>query len=318
MKKYLIPFLIFIFVLHLSGCGNTGISQTTSDHTALLHTIDQLSKINSYELTETRVESTAFGDKQLRTQKTTEMKLIFEPFASWSSSSSTSLQIDGSQYKALNEAYQALEDDNLNIYMRYGHRENSEIDQEIDLGEWEKVSSVPKEQSNWFFDMMRSNFDAQIYLLDSNIDTFEFVENDQVKDENMLQYDGYLEQQTILEAYQKYIRNVYVNGNMLPKSNDMSLEDLKTEITDGELYEIKVGIPKLAYSEKPVPVSLWIDKSTFALKKVIIDETLVMQSYMEKEMPKTNPNLGPPIVSKALLTFEIKSIDKLKEIPMPD
>ena len=52
--------------------------------------------------------------------------------------------------------------------------------------------------------------------------------------------------------------------------------------------------------------------------KVSVDETLVLQSYMEKEMLKVNPELEEPIVSKALLTYEIKSIDNLKEIPMPN
>lgn len=58
----------------------------------------------------------------------------------------------------------------------------------------------------------------------------------------------------------------------------------------------------------PVPLSV----------KVSVDETLVLQSYMEKEMLKVNPELEEPIVSKALLTYEIKSIDNLKEIPMPN
>jgi len=318
MKKQRIPILIFLLLINLSGCGNTSMSDPSGENKWLLQAIDRLSTVNSYELTETRVESTTFGDKQLRTQKTSESKFIFEPFSSWSRTSSTSVKIDGSQYKSLNETYQAVKEDNLNIYMRYGHRENSEIDKEIALGEWEKVSTVPKEQMNWFLDMMRSNFDAQIYLLNSNIDTFELVENEEAKDENILQYEGYLQQPTILEAYQKYIRTFYVNGKMLPNSKEMSLKDLRKEIIEGDLYEIKTGIPRLAYSEKPVPVSIWIDKSTFELEKVIIDETSVMQSYMEKEIPKSDPDLADPIVSKALLTYEIKSMDDLKEIPMPD
>ncbi len=275
--------------------------------------------MNSYELMTSRVESTRFGDKQLISQMVNEQKIIFEPFVTWSRSDSTNTNLySGDQYRSLGESYQVLNDDQIDLFTRFGLDEDATIGNEPVLGEWKKISSSTKEQADWLIDSVRSNFDARLYLLSSNIDTFKLVENDEVKDENILQYDGYLEQTTILEAYQKYIRNNYVKMNMLADSKDMSLDDLRNEITGGDLLEIKIGIPKLAYSEEPVPISLWIDKRTFELTKVSVDKTLVLQSYMEKEMPKVNPELEEPIVSKALLTYEIKRIDNLKEIPMPD
>jgi uncharacterized protein YcfL len=319
MKKQLILILIFLFLLNLSGCGNKSISDTSGDDKVLLQTFDLLSKINSYELTTSRVESTTFGDKKVLSQMITEQKIIFEPFATWSRTDSTSTRIfEGGQYRSLREVYQVLNDNQIDLFMRYSPTEDAATGNEPVLGEWQKITISPKEQADLAIDMVRNNFDAQIYLLKSNIDSFKIVENDEVKDENILKYDGYLEQATILETYQKYIRKIYVEGKMLTDSENLTLEDLKNEITGGDLLEIKVGIPKLAYSEKPVPISLWIDKSTFALKKVTVDETLVMQSYTEKEILKANPDLGDPIVSKALLTYEIKSIDNLKEIPMPN
>lgn len=319
MKKQFILIFIFLFLLNLSGCGDTSISDTSGDDKVLLQAIDLLTKVNSYELTTSRVESITFGDKQAISQTITEKKVIFEPFASWSRTDSTATRIfEGGQSRSLREVYQVLNEDQLNLFMRYSPTEEATIGNEPVLGEWEKISTSTKEQADWTIDKMRNDFDAQLYLLSTNIDTFKIVENDEVKDESILKYDGYLEQTTILEAYQKYIRDIFVKGNMLPDSKNLSLEDLKNEITGGDLPEIKVGIPKLVYSEKPVPISLWIDKSTFELKKVIVDETLVMQSYMEKEIPKSNPELEEPIVSKVLLTYEIKSIDNLKEIPMPD
>ena len=317
MKKKLILILIFLFLLNLSGCGNT--SDTSGADKVLLQTIDHLSKINSYELTTGRVESTTFGDKKVISQIITEQKIIFAPFVNWSRTDSTSTRIfEGGQYRSLREVYLVLNDDQIDFFMRYSPAEDATLGNEPVLGEWEKISTSTKEQADWTIDEMKSNFDAQLYLLSANIDTFKIAENDEVRDENILKYDGYLEQTTILEAYQQYIRDTYVKGNLLTDSKNLSLEDLKNEITGGDLLEIKSGIPKLAYSEKPVPISLWIDKRTFELKKVTVDETLVMQSYMEKEIPKANPGLEEPIVSKALLTYEIKNIDNLKEIPMPD
>lgn len=313
MKKQFIPILIFL-LLNLSGCGNT-----SEDDKALLKTIDLLSKVNSYELTTSRDESTTFGDKQLISQTITEQKIIFEPFVNWTRTDATSTRIfEGGDYRSLREVYQVFNNDQLDVFMRYSSAEEAITGNEPLLGEWERISTSTKEQADWTIDQVRRNFNAQLYLLSSNIDTFKRVEVDKGEAENILKYDGYLEQATILEAYQKYIRDIYVNGNLLTASENLSLEDLKNEITGGDLLEIKTGIPKLAYSEKPVPVSLWIDKTTFELKKVTVDETLVIQSYMEKEMPKANPDLKKPIVSKALLTYDIKGIDNLKELPMPN
>ncbi len=323
MKKQLIPILLFIliflFLLNLSGCGNTGISDTSEGGKVLFQAIDRLSKANSYELTKSTVESTTFGDKKLVSQQISEQKVIFEPFATWNRSDSTSTRIfEGGQYRTLREVYQVLNDDQIDLFMRYSPDQDATIGNEPVLGEWQKITISPKEQTDLVIDMVRNNFDAQIYLLNSNIDTFKIDENDEGKDESILKYDGYLEQATILEVYQKYIRKIYVEGKMLTDSENLSLEDLKNEIIGGDLLEIKVGIPMLAYSEKPVPISLWIDKTTFELKKVSVDKTLVLQSYAEKEISKDNPDLEEPIVSKALLTYEIKSIDNFSEIPMPD
>ena len=318
MKKNVILIFLFLFLLSLSGCGNTGTSAASGDEKVLLQSIAHLSKVKSYDLTTSRIESTMFGDKQIMSRKTEEEKIIFEPFVSWSRSDTTSSNIDGTQSRSLIEAYYALNADQLDMYMRSSSYTDPTTGKEPVLGEWKKISAATKEQADWTIDAMKSNFEAQLYLLNSNIDTFKIVKNDKIKDKNLLQYDGYLQQNTILEAYRKYIRNSYVKWGIIKDSNDLSLEGLKKEITGGDILEIKTGIPKLAYSEKPIPVSLWIDKNTFELVRVTVDETSVLQSYMEKEMPKVNADLKPPIVSKALLTYEIKSTDHLKEIPMPD
>ena len=319
MNKLLIPILLLVVLLSLSGCGNNEISDTSESDKVLFQAINDLSEINSYELTSIRNESTTFSDKKIISTETREQKLILEPFATWSRTDSASTGIyDGVEHRTLREAYQVLNGGHLDLYMRYSPSGDATIGNVPVLGEWEKVATFTTEQADWTIGMIRSNFEAQIYLLSSNIGSFKLVQNNESKDENILKFEGYLDQATILEAYQKYIRGIYVEGNLLSDSKDMSLEDLKNEIVDGELLEIKTGIPKLAYSEKPVPISLWIDKNNFGLKKVTIDETLVMQSYMEKEMSKANPDLKDPIVSQALLTYEIKSINAINDIPMPD
>lgn len=320
MKKQLISILIFLIIFNLSGCGDTNVSDNSGDDKVLLQAIELLSKTNSFELTESRVESTTFGDKQTIYKTITEMKIMSEPFVRWSRTDKTNTNFNlGGQERSVGESYQVLNDGQLDVYVRLSPTEDAAIGKEPVLGEWKKNPTLTKEWDALTLDAMRNNFDAQLYLLSSNIDTFKKVENDEVKDENIIKYEGYLEQTTILEAYQKYIRDYLVKANLVKDSKNLSLEDLKNEIIDGAALEIKVGIPKLAYSEEPVPISLWIDKNTFELIKVTVDETLVLQSYMEKEVKKNNPGLiGEPIVSEALLTYEIKSMNNLKEIPMPE
>ena len=316
MKKHLMFIFILLILLNLLGCGNE--SDPSVDNKVLLRTIDQLSKVKSYELVTSRVEIMATEDKQIETQTVTEQKIIFEPYVNLAKTNSIYERIDDQQYRSLNEVYQVLDDDQLNFYLRYSPAENSSTENESVLGEWEKISTVPKEQADWTISAMKSNLNAHLYLLRSNIDSFQLIEHDAAKSKNLLRYDGYLEQDTILEVYKKYIRSFYAKYGMLTETKDMSLEDLKKEIIDGDFLEIKTGIPKLTYSEKPVPVSIWIEKNSFALKKVVVDEALVMQALMEKEIPKDLPDYEVPIVTKALLIYEFRGINHLKKVPMPD
>lgn len=50
----------------------------------------------------------------------------------------------------------------------------------------------------------------------------------------------------------------------------------------------------------------------------MIDETAVMQAYMEKEMPEISSDFKDPVVLKAILLYEIGSVDEITEIPMPN
>lgn len=318
MRKYLMPILLCSFLL-LSGCGASDNAATPEGNEVLQQTIDQLSQINSYELTISKEQTSTMYDKIITSKKMTNQKVVFEPFVLWSRADSTSTRMyEEGQDRTLSETYQVMNGNQLDMFMRFSSAEEVSTGKEPVLGGWNKVTTSNKEQAVWVKDAVRSNLEAQIDLLSSNIESFKLVESSGNPGEKLLKYEGYLVQTTILEAYQKYIRGMYVAGGLLKESKDMTLEDLKLEITGGDVLEIKEGIPKLAYSEMPVPVTLWVDENSYELKKVMIDETAVMQSYMEKEMPKISPDFKDPVVSKALLIYEIGSMDKITEIPMPD
>ena len=174
------------------------------------------------------------------------------------------------------------------------------------------------DQIDWTIKMVRSNLDAQLYLLKSNIDSFQMSQELERKDENIVRYDGYIEPATVLEAYKLYLRDLYVQMQMLPNLENPSHVELRSEIINAEYPELQFGISKLAYSEEFIPVSLWINKNTTSIEKVVIDESSVLQSLLKIEAPKIDLDLEDPIVSKSLTTYEIRGIDTLKEIPMPE
>ena len=318
MKKYLMLLLLVSFFLMLVGCGAFDNTTTSEGKAVLQQTIDQLSNLNSYELTINKEQTFVINGKTVTSQKITNQKVVFDPFVHWSRTDSTNAQIyEEGQVRTMSETYQVMNGEQLDIFMRFSADKDVLTGSENLLSEWNKVNTSTKEQADWIKNTVRSNLEAQIYLLSSNIETFKLVENIEPLEENLLKYEGHLKQTTILEAYQKHIRGIYVAVGLLKESKNMTLEDLKVEITNGEVLEIKEGIPKFAYSKMPVPVTLWVDDNTYELKKVMIDETEVMQAYMEKEMPKVSPDFENSVVSKAMLLYEIESVDEISEIPMP-
>ena len=319
-KAFLSSLSIFIAlcILSLSGCETSGVTDASKTEALLLKAVDTLSQANSYELATSRVEDITFGTKHSANRTQTEQKLILKPFTNWSRTDSTSTRVfDGSQYRSIMELYQTLKNEQLTVFLRSGSdSDDSGGGKEPVLGEWKKISELSPDQTVWATDAIKSNFDAQLYLLRSNLKTFKAAD-DKETEENILKYDGYLEQSTVLEAYKKYIRGIYVKTGMLQKAEKISAEALRKEIIEGDYLEIKAGIPRLAYSDQPVPVSLWLDRSTSKIVKATVDETSVVQCYLEQEALRTNQELKDPAVVKAILTYEIKNIDNINVISMP-
>ncbi len=81
---------------------------------------------------------------------------------------------------------------------------------------------------------------------------------------------------------------------MLRELDDPSSEELKDEIVNGDVLELKVGIPALAYSEEPVPISLWVGKDTLVLLKVEIDKSVVMQPLIKLQLAQMGSDNSNP------------------------
>jgi uncharacterized lipoprotein NlpE involved in copper resistance len=317
MKRQFI-FLILCVVISLSGCGNTENPASSDGNVVISQAIELISRANSIGYTLVIEDSITYGKIAVESYTKMDHKQVFEPFTVWAKTDSKTTRINGEKERTVYEIYQEAYNDQLDLNMRYGHQEDLNLDQDPVLSDWEGNIIKAKEDVDFTIKMKRSYFEAQLYFLSSNINSFQLVEDDTGKDKNILNYNGYIDPTTVLEAYQNYIRDYYVQMNLLVDSENPSLEDLKIEILSGEVPDLQTGFTKLAYSEESIPISLWINEDTLVLEKVVIDETLVLQSLLEIETPKVNPDLESVVVSKSLYTYEISGIDTLKQILMPE
>ena len=317
MKKSLMLILMSLLLFGLYGCGSPS---SEGENKEITQAIKGLSKAKSIEYSKNTEDLYTFGGKQILSKNLSEQKIIVEPFARLIKTDIQSTRIDTKTYRTVIESYSIVSNSQIDNYMRSSNGKEVDPNKEIPpvLGDWAKNSITDKAQVDLMLGMINSNFDAQLYLLSANSDSFRLVKDATTTDETMLKYDGYIDPETVLKAYQLYLRDIWVQEKRLPDLKNPSLEVLKNEIISGGIIELQIGITKLAYSNKPVPISLWINKDTLALVKVVIDESSALQTLLEIEIPKVNPNLGPPIVSSSLCTYDITGIDTLKEIPLPE
>lgn len=309
MKKIAFYILTSIMILSLAGCGSQEEKMTSSD--IINRSIIQVSDASSFEYTLTVDESTAIGDKILTTQSVAEVKQILQPYTLYSQSDKTTLNVDGQTFRIITEMYQSEHDGILDLYLRFGNPQDTST--EPTLSDWQKHSSNDKASIDMLVDINRKNFEAGIYLLSSNINSFNLTD-----DKETYVFEGTITPDTILEGYQRYLRENYIKSGMVVGSSNPTMTDLKNELTNGQRPELQTGFTKLAYSNQPIPVTIWINKSTYAIEKVVIDEKTALQEIVSIEIPKLNLNLGEPSVNKAIYTFDAIGINTVKEISQPE
>lgn len=318
MKKLLTLLVLTALLLVLCGCGAEGSQGGTSEQNKVLaEAFEILSKANSFEYTVYTDEQSQSEGKISRSTTKTETKEISEPFARWGKYNNERTLANGVYDRSSSESYQKADNNKYEYYMRYSTSEDN-AKQELSLGDWEENIITDKEQIEITLEFGKDLREAELYLLSSNIDRFQFVEETETDGANTLRYDGSIDPSTAMEAYKTYLRDYYVQFNMVKALKDPSLDDLKKEITSGDVVDLQSGIPQYAYAEEPVPISLWIDKETFELKKVVIDKTAMIQIHWTQEVPKVNPGIQVPALLKHIVTYEIKGINTLKEIEKPE
>lgn len=318
MKKLLTVLILAALLLVLCSCGAEGSQDSTSDkNKALSKAVENLSKANSFEYIKSTYQQSKYEDGNVISDDKSELKEIMEPLTTWGRTDKELTRRNGDHVRSVLETYRKTDKNQVAFYMRTS-MEQPYSEQEPPLGDWEENIITDKEQIEMTLKYAKKFREAEHYLLRSNMESFRFVEETQTDGANTLRYDGSIDPSTAMEAYKKYLRDYYVQFNMVKALKDPTLDQLKKEITSGEVVELQSGIPLYAYAEEPVPISFWIDKETFELKKVTIDKTVMMQIYFTQELPKINPGSEVPVVQKFIDTYVIKGINTLKEIEKPE
>lgn len=320
MKKIIPVILAVLLILVIPGCGSgAGNSSEQADSAAIISkAVDRLTAAGSYELRTYRAEATSFGEKKTAKQTESTTKAIFDPFTQWTKTEELMTRIDGETNRSAHETYQLQKDGKLTLYVRFYQQNWKDTDKEADLGDWEKQSEVTdKAQLDSMLRYNRNWVMTQLHLLRANINSFRQAVDDDAESKGLMKFEGSIDPETVPEAYGKYLRESYIEMNFISDKKNPSAEDLKNEIIGGR-PEFQTGPTKLAFSKSPVPVTLWIDKESLDLKKVVLDETSVLQALTEKALQEMQSDLGDPVVKKAEVTYEIIGVNEFNEIPPPE
>ena len=130
---------------------------------------------------------------------------------------------------------------------------------------------------------------------------------------------AWLSQQQMVELFNTtkqnislHINNCFREGELEP---DSVVKDSLTTALDGKMYNVTVGLPSLAFSDKPIPITVWVNEKSNTIAKVEIDKINVIQAMFDKNIMVKEGKVTK--VEKAILTYKVIGINTFDEIPMP-
>jgi hypothetical protein len=298
MKKLLLLALAITTILCFASCGTNNSSQENELPTDnLKKAIDSISSANSLSYT-IKSEQIWKSDTDTTTNiGTAEYKVIKDPFVMWTKN----VFQTNAQPKQGGETYQKFTKNGFESAVR---GEGTEWQKSTPLSDQAEVQKLAD-----YYNIM---INAEFYLLSANLNSFKMDDN---KD-GLVKYSGTISQTSVVENYKMYIRDSLINTNLLNKEIDkeISNDEILKEITSGENDMLMAGIPGLAFADKPIPVTVWVNEKNNTIAKYQIDKMNAIQAIM---------NLGEKDgkvlkVEKAISTFEVIGINTFDELPMPE
>lgn len=302
MKRILL-LVVMVTALLLASCGDNNPSQKGDTSTeALKNAVDSLLSINSFYYTHHDEQILNIGENTSTNIMTSETKRVNEPLAMWTRQKTTNTYSDRDMEdtEGIMETYQRVTGNGWALSYKGGNTG------------WHENLIDDEEQVEKFIENIKNGMRASQYLLNANLDSFkmEGKENGQIK------YVGEISRISIVEAYKLYVRDFYVYGQLIKQGEGLSNEELLAEITGGEIDVLTVGMPSLAFSAEPIPVTVWVDENDNVITKVQIDkikatQAMVNMIFEDREDPV-------PKVEKSMEIYELVEFNTFDEIPMPE
>ena len=294
MKKLLLLAFAITTILCFVSCGTNNTPQNNDvPIDSLKQAIDSVSSANSLYYVTTYEEILKSDTDTTTTKSTTENKSMKDPFVMWTKGST---QINA-ELKQPGESYIKAIGNGIEISGRIGETE------------WQKTPpNDDQAQTKILINYYESFIKASCYLLNANLDSFKMGDNQ----DGLIEYRGTISQSSVVETYEKCIRDTYIDTNLIRPDKEIP-DDLLKEITSGKIPELMVGTPSLAFSDKPIPITVWVNEKSNTITKVEIDKTNVIQAIFDKFPSKDKVRK----VEKAILTYKVIEINTFDEIPMP-
>ncbi|MBK5261576.1 MAG: hypothetical protein JJE17_03250 [Peptostreptococcaceae bacterium] len=295
MKKLLLFAFAITTILGFVSCGTNNSSQKNVASTdSLKQAIDSVSSANSLYYV-TNYEEILKSDTDITTTiSTTENKSMKDPFVMWTKG----VTEINAELKQPGESYLKATGNGIELSVRIGGTE------------WQKTPPNNNQaQTKIMIDFSESFIKASCYLLSANLDSFKMDDNQ----DGLIKYSGTISQSSVVETYKQCIRDIFIDTNLIRPDKEIP-DDLLKEITSGKIPELMAGIPSLAFTDKPIPVTIWVNEKNNTITKVEIDKTNVMQAIFDKFPLKDKVRK----VEKAILTYKVIGINTFDEIPMPE
>jgi hypothetical protein len=300
MNKSILLTVIILTTLFLFSCGEKNPSQNDMTSNSLNKSVESILSVTSISYVSNYEQKLTTDDDTITTITKSEIKRIDEPFVIWSKVQSAESHTNGQTKETSVESYQDRTKNGLELFSRGSNTE------------WTKSTMDDTTQVNQYIEQSKAFIKACYYLLNTNLDSFKMIENQ----DGLLKYSGNISQSSVVEAYKKYFREFYINGGLIKGDKELSNKDeLLKEITSGEINELMVGIPSLAFSDKSTPIIIWVNAKNNEISKVEINKIDVTQAILNKSFGGANNKV--PKVEKSILTYDVLEINTIDEIPMP-
>lgn len=293
----------------LTGCG--GHTAPLDDAAIIDQALVQLSNARSIEYNITSEDSVSYGEEVNRNETYLAVRQIRNPFTGHSKSESKVYKGDGTTSRTVIETFQTLNEATLDFYLR-NSMEECDITKAPTLSQWQKNSLDDEKFIQTVLNMRRKTDEAQIALLRENLSTFKRIE-----DGDTSVYQGVISPDSVLNVYRDYVRSLYIEVGMVKDSKNPSSEDLRRELMNEDRPEFQTGFTKIAYSEEPIPVTLYIDREKSQMKRIILDEKVALQAILSKNIPKHYPESREPQVTKSICVITIEGINTVQELIKP-